>query len=107
MFSEGGVVQLDYLSNDKMKITNYPLIKLEKRAKIGGFFMEKDIEEAEDISDFYEIEKIAESIKNISESAFLVYEPIVEDICSRKFYDQYPEIIADYVMFYKEMYGEE
>ena len=25
----------------------------------------------------------------------------------RKFYAQYPEIITDYVMFYKEMYEEE
>lgn len=25
----------------------------------------------------------------------------------RNFYDRYPEIITDYVMFYKEMYGEE
>ena len=103
--------------------------------------MEKNIEEkAEDINDFCEIKKIVESIINISESAFLLYRPIVEDICSRKavsekeleevldgllsvcisdkmldlfkqvgrrFYNQYPEIITDYVMFYKEMYGEE
>lgn len=26
---------------------------------------------------------------------------------SRNFYNQYPEIITDYVMFYKEMYEEE
>lgn len=103
--------------------------------------MGKDIEEkAEDINNFCEIKKIAESIKNISESAFLLYKPIVDDICSRKvvsgkeleevldgllsacisdkmldlfkrvgrrFYNQYPEIITDYVMFYKEMYEEE
>lgn len=87
-----------------------------------------------------EIKALAESIKNISESAFLLYKPIVEDICARKtvsekelenvldgllsacmsdkmlelfkqvgrrFYNQYPEIITDYVMFYKEMYEEE
>ena len=83
------------------------------------------------------INSIVESIKNLNEQAFLVYKPIVEDICSgrtvegkelekvldglvsvclgdemlvlfkqvcRKFYNQYPEIITDYVMFYKEMY---
>lgn len=33
---------MDYLSNDKMNILNYPLIKPEERAKIGGFFMQKN-----------------------------------------------------------------
>lgn len=103
--------------------------------------MEKNIDkETENLGAFCEIKKIAESIKSISESAFSIYKPIVEDICSRKtvsekelekvldgllslcisdkmldlfkqvgrrFYNQYPEIITDYVMFYKEMYGEE
>lgn len=32
---------MDYLSNDKMNIINYPLIKPWKQAKIGGFFMQK------------------------------------------------------------------
>ena len=83
------------------------------------------------------INSIVESIKNLNKQAFLVYKPIVEDICSgrtvegkelenvldglvsvclsdemlslfkqvcRRFYNQYPEIITDYVMFYKEMY---
>lgn len=104
-------------------------------------FMEKNAEEkTENTDEFYEIKKLAESIKNISESAYSIYKPIVDDICSRetvserelekvldellslcisdkmldlfkqvgrKFYDQYPEVITDYVMFYKEMYGEE
>lgn len=103
--------------------------------------MQRNMEEnAEDINGLYEIKALAESIKNISESAFLIYKPIVEDFCARKtvserelenvldgllsvcisdkildlfkqvgrrFYNQYPEIIIDYVMFYKEMYGEE
>lgn len=103
--------------------------------------MQRDIEEnVEEINGLREIMALAESIKNISESAFWLYKPIVEDICSRKtvsekelenvldgllsvcisdkilglfkqvgrrFYNQYPEIITDYVMFYKEMYGEE
>lgn len=97
-------------------------------------------EDAEDINGFREIRAITENIKEISESAFLLYKPIVDDICSRKavsekeleevldgllsvcisdkmldlfkqvgrkFYNRYPEIITDYVMFYKEMYGEE
>ena len=83
------------------------------------------------------INSIVESIRNLNRQAFLVYKPIVENICSgrnvegkelenvldglvsmclsdemlslfkqvcRKFYNQYPEIITDYVMFYKEMY---
>ena len=33
---------MDYLSNDKMNIINYPLIKPWKQAKIGGFFMQKN-----------------------------------------------------------------
>lgn len=104
-------------------------------------FKRKNTEEkAENTDEFYEIKKLAESIKNMSESAYSIYKPVVEDICSRKmvsekelekvldellslcisdkmlglfkqvgrkFYDQYPEIITDYVMFYKEMYGEE
>lgn len=104
-------------------------------------FIKKNAEEkTENTDEFYEIKKLAESIKNISESAFSIYKPIVDDICSRKtvserelekvldellslcisdkmldlfkqvgkkFYAQYPEIITDYVMFYKEMYGEE
>ena len=103
--------------------------------------MHRDMEEnAEDINGLYEIKALAESIKNISESVFSLYKPIVEDICARKtvsekelenvldgllsvcisdkildlfkqvgrrFYNQYPEIITDYVMFYIEMYGEE
>lgn len=31
---------------------------------------------------------------------------LFKQVC-RKFYHQYPEIITDYVMFYKEMYEEE
>lgn len=31
---------------------------------------------------------------------------IFKQVC-RNFYNQYPEIITDYVMFYKEMYEEE
>lgn len=31
---------------------------------------------------------------------------LFKQVC-RNFYNQYPEIITDYVMFYKEMYGEE
>lgn len=103
--------------------------------------MQRDMEEnAEDINGVCEIKALAESIKNISDSAFSLYKPIVEDICARKtvsekelenildgllsvctsdkildlfkqvgrrFYNQYPEIITDYVMFYKEMYREE
>lgn len=103
--------------------------------------MRRNMEEnGEDINGFREIKTLSESIKNISESAFALYKPIVEEICSRKtvsekelenildgllsvcisdkivdlfkqvgrrFYNQYPEIITDYVMFYKEMYGEE
>ncbi len=103
--------------------------------------MRKDIQEkTEEINGFSEIKALAESIKNLSESAFLIYKPMVDDICSgrpvsekelehildgllsmcisdkmlglfkqvgRKFYHQYPEIIADYVMSYKEMYGDE
>ena len=82
---------------------------------------------------------IVESIKNVNKQALLVYEPIVDEICSgriverkelenildglvsvcisdemldlfkkvcRKFYYQYPEIITDYFMFYREMYEE-
>lgn len=72
--------------------------------------------------------------------AFLIYKPIVDDICSgrkigskeleevldgllsmcmsdeivclfkrvcRQFYMQYPEVITDYVLLYKEIYEEE
>ena len=99
--------------------------------------IDKDRDDAKDIN---EIELIAESIKNLFTQAFLIYKPIVDDICSgrkveckeledvldgllsmclsdemvnlfkrvcRKFYYQYPEIITDYVLFYKEMYEEE
>lgn len=103
--------------------------------------MRKDIQEkTEEINGFSEVKVLAESIKNLSKSAFLIYKPMVDDICSRRtvsekelehildgllsmcisdkmldlfkqvgrrFYHQYPEIITDYVMFYKEMYGEE
>lgn len=31
---------------------------------------------------------------------------LFKQVC-RNFYNQYPEIITDYVMFYKEMYEEE
>ena len=99
---------------------------------IGGFFVQKNVEE--------KIDSIVESIKNVNRQAFLVYKPIVDEICSgraveekelenvldglvsvcisdemlnlfkevcRKFYDQYPEIITDYVMIYKEMYEDQ
>lgn len=33
---------MDYLSNDKMNIINYPFIKPEEQATIGGFFMQKN-----------------------------------------------------------------
>ncbi len=33
---------MDYLSNDKMYMINYPLIEPENQAKIGGFFMQKN-----------------------------------------------------------------
>ena len=33
---------MDYLSNDKMNIINYPLIKPELQVTIGGFFMRKN-----------------------------------------------------------------
>lgn len=98
---------------------------------------EKNID---DINGISEIKSIAENIKNLYTQAFLIYKPIVNDICSkemvenkelenvldglvsmcmsdemlnlfkqvcRKFYSQYPEVISDYVMFYKEMYEEE
>lgn len=94
--------------------------------------MQKNVEE--------KIDSIVESIKQVNKQLFLVYKPIVDEICSektveekelenvldglvsacisdemlnlfkrvcRKFYDQYPEIITDYVMFYKEMYEEQ
>lgn len=41
MLSESSIDLLDYLSNDKMNIINYPLIKPGKQVKIGGFFMQK------------------------------------------------------------------
>lgn len=98
---------------------------------------EKNIDDTNGVS---EIKSIAESIKNLFTQAFLIYKPIVDDICSketveskelenvlgglvsmcmsdemlnlfkqvcRKFYSQYPEVITDYNMFYKEMYEEE
>lgn len=98
---------------------------------------ERDIDDTYGVS---EIKSIAESIKNLYTQAFLIYKPIVNDICSkemveskelenvldglvsmcmsdemlnlfkqvcRKFYSQYPEVITDYVMFYKEVYEEE
>lgn len=97
---------------------------------------EKNIDDVNGVS---EIKSIAESIKNLYAQAFLIYKPIVDDICSketveskelenvldglvsmcisderlnlvkqvcRKFYSQYPEVITDYIMFYKEMYEE-
>lgn len=97
-------------------------------------------EEEFDTKKFQEIKALAESIVSLYRQAFLVYKPIVDDICSRRkvgskelenvldglvsmcmsdemlqlfkrvcrrFYDQYPEIITDYVLFYKEMYEEE
>ena len=33
---------MDYLSNDKLNIINYPLIKPELQVTIGGFFMDKN-----------------------------------------------------------------
>lgn len=99
---------------------------------VGGFFVQKNLEE--------KIDSIVESIKELNRQAFLVYKPIVDEICSgraveekelenvldglvsvcisdemlnlfkrgcRKFYNHYPEIITDYVMFYKEMYEEQ
>ena len=96
------------------------------------FFCAKNLEE--------KIDFIVESIKEVNRQAYIVYKPIVDEICSgravegkefenvldgllsvcisdkmldlfkqvgRRFYNQYPEIITDYVMFYKEMYGEE
>ncbi len=99
----------------------------------------KDIELG-NTKDFHEIKALAESITRLYEQAFMIYKPIVDEICSerkverkelenvldglvsmcmsddmlrlfkricRRFYDQYPEIITDYVLFYKEMYEEE
>lgn len=96
-------------------------------------------EEEFDTKKFQEIKALAESIVSLYRQAFLVYEPIVDDICSgrkveskelenvldglvsmcasdeilglfkwvcRKFYNQYPDSITDYVLFYKEMYEE-
>ena len=87
-----------------------------------------------------EIKLIVEGVKDLSKQVYVVYKPMVEDICSRKtvsekelenlldwlvsicisdemlglfkqvgrkFYNQYPEIITDYVKVYKEMYGED
>lgn len=95
--------------------------------------------ELDDTKGFYEIKALAENIAKLCEQAFIIYKPIVDEICSgrkvehkeledvldglvsmcisddmlnlfkrvcRRFYDQYPEIIADYVLFFKEMYEE-
>lgn len=65
--------------------------------------MQRDMEEnAEDINGLYEIKALAESIKNISDKILDLFKQV-----GRRFYNQYPEIITDYVMFYKEMYREE
>lgn len=65
--------------------------------------MQRDMEEnAEDINGLYEIKALAESIKSISDKILDLFKQI-----GRRFYNQYPEIITDYVMFYKEIYGEE
>lgn len=95
--------------------------------------------EVDDIKCFHEIKVLAEKLTSLYRQAFLIYEPIVDDICSerkveskelenvldglvsmcasnemlslfkrvcRKFYNQYPDMITDYVLFYKEMYEE-
>lgn len=65
--------------------------------------MQRDMEEnAEDVNGLNEIKALAESIKNISDKILDLFKQV-----GRRFYNQYPEIITDYVMFYKEMYGEE
>lgn len=93
-----------------------------------------------DRKEFQEIKALAESIAILYKESYMIYKPIVDEICSgrkveskelenvldglvsmcmsdemlslfkrvcRRFYNQYPEIITDYVLFYKEMYEEE
>ena len=101
---------------------------------------ENVLENMDDAVHWEKWEVLVDGIKNLCEQAFLLYKPIVDDICSgkavsakelenlldwlvsicisdemlglfkqvsRQFYNQYPEIITDYVMIYKEMYEED
>ena len=50
-----------------------------------------------------ELEKVLDGLLSVCISDEML--SLFKQVC-RKFYNQYPEIIADYVMFYKEMYEE-
>lgn len=141
MYAENCLEQLDYPSNDKSYFVDYSPIIDRKSTIIGEFIVQSNKDEEEfDTKKLQEIKVLAESIVGLYRQAFLVYEPIVDNICSgrkveskelenildglvsmcasdemlglfkrvcRKFYNQYPDIITDYVLFYKEMYEEE
>lgn len=51
-----------------------------------------------------ELEKVLDGLLSVCISDEML--SLFKRVC-RKFYYQYPEIIADYVMFYKEMYEEQ
>lgn len=108
---------------------------------IGEFIVQSnEVEREFNTKKFQEIKALAKSIASLCRQAFLVYKPIVDELCSgrkveskelenvldslismgmsdemlslfkrvcRRFYNQYPEIITDYILFYKEMYEEE
>lgn len=131
---------MDYPSNDKLYFVDYSPIIDRKSTILGEFIVQSNKDEEEfDTKKSREMKALAESIANLYRQALLVYEPIVDDICSgrkveskelksvldglvsmcasdemlglfkrvcRKFYNQYPDIITDYVLFYKEMYEE-
>lgn len=70
--------------------------------------MRKDIQEkTEEINGFSEVKVLAESIKNLSKSAFLIYKPMVDDICSRRTVSEKElEHILD-GLYYREVYKDE
>lgn len=51
-----------------------------------------------------EIEHLLDGLVSVCTSDDMT--ELFKKVC-RKFYNQYPEMITDYILFYKEMYGED
>lgn len=83
MYAGNCLERLDYLSNDKLYFVDYSPIIDRKSTIIGEFIVQSNKDEEEfDTKKLQEIKVLAESIVGLYRQAFLVYEPIVDNICS-------------------------